>query len=305
MNHVHLFAGLALVALLAGCVAPAAVAPRAPVTRPAHVASLPAEYANAVSFARTMGPLIYRHWRAVHVAAGLLQRTPTAHGDGWVTEQTDSTGTVRVSFIAAAGTVQSNSRWQPHSLSPLWVSAAVRVPDEVSGRAPELIATAAPRTLTAFEHAKLRARITALAAETGSCAGARDAVVISWRRDGADVFYAYVLAAAQDTGAPQVGADREMILDGEGARVLASRLLAAQCLPVGRDSDAALSLSTSLRAAPEPIDVFHALRFARPLHLHTTMNGLTWLLEGDRVTLLDAASHDSTAAHGSLPGAAR
>ena len=265
---------------------------------------LPAEYARAVAFARAMGTLIYRHRRADHIAAQTLGRA-LGPDDCWLTEQVDAAGTVQVSLVTGGPAVATHR-----------VTATVLVRNAASAGAAR-VPVPVPRPLTGFEQAKLRARATALAALPRTGTVAYEPVVISWRRDGADVFYAYLLPAASAAGGPLPAAsaaggplpaalaaggplpaadpsvrppgacaELEVVLDGAGARVLATRRPGTEC----DESGGSLPLVTlAQRALPEPLDVFRALQINRPLLLRTATNGLTWRITGDRIDLLRKA----------------
>ena len=85
---------------------------------------------------------------------------------------------------------------------------------------------------------------------------------------------------------PGACGELEIVLDGAGARVLATRRPGTEC----DESGGSLPLVTlAQRALPEPLDVFRALQTNRPLLLRTATNGLTWRITGDRIDLLRKA----------------
>jgi hypothetical protein len=303
----RILASAALALLLAACAttppAPdAGQAPRAaadtadtatagdatPGAAPALSPSLPREAVLAIDFARNIGTFVHRHERAAErTLAHLSANGIAAPADalGWVTEQVDGRGAVQVTYVA--GPASDETRWRA------W-ARLVALPAQPGTAGDVEPRSAADGTLTEFERDKLRARRTAERIDATDCATPARVVVVSWRRQGRDIFLAYRLAAETTTGdaagAPMPwGGQHEFTLDARGRDLLAHRRSDAACsalVPVG----AVLEGRTASRDVPSVFDVYTALRSGRTLLLETLGNGMRWRIDGDRVrALCDAA----------------
>lgn len=255
----------------------------------AHGAAMPAQFAASTEFARAIGGLLFRHQRAIRLAREFFRTSVATVDSRCVTEQIDGIGTIAVRFITARASADQPS-----------VFAEVRVPDIRTGRAPKAADNAPSRKPRNFEQAKLRAQATALNATHTTHTAATDVPVISWRRDGQDVFFAFVLPAEVLSGAAPFAGGFEVVISGNGAQVLSLRSLAepsAQKNEVDVAAGATLDVVTQQRATPQPIDVFRALQYQVNVRLHTTANGLDWLIEGDRISLLSSAAITQSVVH--------
>ena len=236
----------------------------------------PAEFAASIEFARTMGALIYRHHRARQIAITHLQHSATRQKDHWITEQVDGVGTVQVSLVESTATTPTESR----------ITNSLLVRDTHTQLPLRSLATTLPRRLTDFESAKLRATNVAMTINAENSAANIDAVVISWRRSGADVFYAYILPTMQKL-TPCAEA-REVIIDSDGTKVLALRSLTSTCEQSEPSSHLEPIHMAATRDTPSPIDVFSSLYFAQPIHLRTTRNDMLWRIDGDQISLVNS-----------------
>ena len=296
----RLLAGIALALLLAACTTtPASGAPSpGPGAGEASTAttaaaegrtaagdapSLPREAVLAIDFARNIGTFLHRHERAAERTLAHLSATGSAAPAdtlGWVTEQVDGRGAVQVTYVA--GPADDEARWRA------WARlVALPGPDPAHGGIEER--SVADGTLTDFERDKLRARRTAERIDAADCATPTRVVVVSWRRQGRDIFLAYRLAAepAGDAAGevPPWGGQHEFTLDARGRDLLAHRRSDAACSSLARVGDT-LEGRTASRDVPSVFDVYAALRSGRTLVLDTLGNGMRWRIDGDRVRAL-------------------
>ncbi len=266
---------------------------------PAASATLPRDAVLAIDFARNLGTFVHRHERAAERAIANLSAQGVATPEdalGWVTEQVDGRGAVQVTFIA--GPAGDEAQWRAWArrvaLPNAGVAQGAQIPADVAPDPAIGMRDLGDGSITDFERDKLRARRTALRIVTTDCALPARLVVVSWRRQGRDVFLAYRLAAETPAAAHGAvdgevsvpwGGQHEFMLDARGRDLLAHRRSDADCSTLTA-SDDGLAGRTASRDTPSVFDVYTALRTGRTLWLDTSGNGMRWRIDGDRVRVL-------------------
>lgn len=243
--------------------------------------TIPLRYQEDVSMAEIVGRAIRLHDAAAWVTSdALVERHVLDNipkdgvGEGWITQQED--GAVLVKYVARAqerDVAFASARLQ---LSPWQVK--------------DVQALKPPEPLDASEHELVEARALALRQEgLFVCSPGRPNVAMfRWEENGRREILVFVMSAWSDD-AP-LGGYHLIRVSEDGTRVLDRFAQTRGCITTPRaelQKTEALMVSHLTSATPTMFHVFMSLQFRKPMFVATTQNGLLWLVDKGRISLME------------------
>lgn len=227
--------------------------------------------AAALGSAQATGLAIYRHDRAAAVATDAVLANGSFRQDarvrGWVTQEQQQ-GRILVTFIDRT----------PAALY------RVVVPDD--GPAGTPVALESPAPLTDYEAGAAAARAAASAAGFARCSDRYNSVVLPTAQPGANKWVVYLLPGTTKSDVVPIGGTfrREV----NGGDVVSQRGFTRSCIALQTAPNAVgLVISHLLDSVPTEAHVFWSLWARKPLYVTTAPYGSVWVVEGDKIRLVE------------------
>ncbi|OUM04224.1 hypothetical protein [Variovorax sp. JS1663] len=227
----------------------------------------PAQEADSIQGAETMGVAIYRHERAIAAATEAVLRIPAFRRDprvkGWITEELGDL--IAVTYVDRT----------PSALYRVTVSIE-------DNQVHEVTTLDVPSRLSPFEAGAASARQLAMSSGFEPCAEQYNAVVLPAEAiDTPHRWVVYLLPAATSNRVVPMGGTYRVIT--EGPAVIAQRGFTRTCLALRQDPRAAgLYLTHVMDATPTEAHVFWSLWARQPMYVGTP-DGKVWAVHKGRI----------------------
>lgn len=230
----------------------------------------PEQKAAALRSAETTGVAIYRHDRAAAIATDAAIALPQFKNDsrikGWVTEEQQ--GQITVTFIDETP------------------AALYRITISKEGVAGPVNAFDSPAPLTNYEAGAAAARSAALNSKFQQCSSSYNSVVLPSSDAPGSNWLVYLLPGTTKNNVVPIGGTYRV--EVSGSKVTSQRGFTRSCIALQTDPKAVgLMISHVMDPAPTEVHVFWSIWARKPMYIAIPQNGSIWLVEGNRITLIE------------------
>jgi hypothetical protein len=227
----------------------------------------PEQETPALLSAETTGLAIYRHDQAASIATDVAFKVRSFKKDkriiGWITEERQ--GSIIVTFIDKT----------PAALYRVTVS---------NGIADSLESLQSPAALTTYETGAAAARQAALASKFEPCSKNYNSVVLPSSADGK--WLVYLIPGTTKNNVVPIGGTYK--IEVNDSKVVAQRGFTRTCISLQTDPRAvALMITHLLDPIPTEAHVFWSIWAKKPLYVATPPNGIIWVVDGNKITLIE------------------